>query len=63
MLSLKPAFIAALVARCHGQVILTREELFDAERRLMIDLQENERGEIVITTYQCERLRQIESLD
>lgn len=51
---LKPSLIAALVARCHGQVILTREELYDAERRLMIDVQENERGEIVITTFKTD---------
>ncbi len=54
MQQLKPSIIAALVARSHGQVILTREELYDAER-LMIDLSENDRGEWVITTFEQDR--------
>lgn len=53
-MQLKPSIIAALVARSHGQVILTREELYDAER-LMIDLSENDRGEWVITTFEQDR--------
>jgi hypothetical protein len=51
---LSPSIIAALVARSHGQVILTREELYDAER-LMIGLSENDRGEWVITTFEQDR--------
>jgi hypothetical protein len=53
-MTLKPSIIAALVARHHGQVILTREELYDAER-LMIDASENDRGEWVITTFEQDR--------
>lgn len=53
-MTLKPAIIAALVARHHGQVILTREELYEAER-LMIDMAENDRGEWVITTFEQDR--------
>ena len=53
-MQLKPFIIAALVQRSHGQVILTREELYDAER-LMIDLSENDRGEWVITTFEQDR--------
>lgn len=53
-MTLKPSIIAALVARHHGQVILTVEELYSAER-LMIDASENDRGEWVITTFEQDR--------
>lgn len=59
---LKPSIIAALVARSHGQVILTREELYEAER-LLIDASENERGEWVITTFQQDRDREQQTLN
>lgn len=50
MITLKPSIIAALVARCgHGQVILTREELFDAEL-MTIETSVNDRGELILQT-------------
>ena len=58
-MNLSPTIIAALVERCHGQVILTREELYDAGL-LLIDCQENTRGEWVISTFKEPRLIQEE---
>lgn len=46
---LSPSLFAALIQRHHGQVILTREEVFDAGL-LGIRASENERGEIVLRT-------------
>ena len=61
-MNLKPSLIAALVKRSHGQVILTREELYEAER-LLIDASENERGELVITTFQQDREQEQQTLN
>lgn len=47
MIELTPAWIAALVARSHGQVILTREELADA-KLIRLAVTENDRGELVV---------------
>jgi hypothetical protein len=48
---LQPSVIAALVERFgHGQVILTRDEYYDAGR-LLISIAENDRGEFVLTTF------------
>lgn len=53
---LQPSVIAALVERFgHGRVVLTREEYFDAAR-LLIDVQENDRGEFVLTTFRQVRV-------
>lgn len=52
---LSPAIIIALVERSHGQIVLTREELYDAGR-LLIDVQENGRGEYVLTTFKEEKI-------
>lgn len=53
MIELSPAWIAALVERNHGQVILSKEELHDAALiRLVVT--ENDRGELVIRTIKNE---------
>lgn len=52
---LKPSLIAALVARAHGQVILSREEFLDAER-LTVRAEINERGELVLRSFPHTRL-------
>jgi hypothetical protein len=39
---------AALIARCHGQVVLTTDELYEAER-LVLKVVANERNELVVT--------------
>ena len=46
---LTPAYIAALVARSHGQVILDKRDLADAAL-LKVEVTENDRGEVVIRT-------------
>lgn len=53
MIELSPAWIAALVERNHGQVVLTKEELADA-RLIRLAVTENDRGELVIQTIKEE---------
>ncbi len=50
MTIIPPPIVAALVARFHGQVILTAEEISDAARRLVVGYSTNDSGEFVITT-------------
>ncbi len=48
---LTPAFIAAMVERSHGQVILTEREIH-AAGLLSLEVTRNERSEVVIRTAQ-----------
>lgn len=51
---LTPAYIAALVERHHGQVIVTKREIYDAGL-LELEVTENDRGEVVIRTTDSRR--------
>lgn len=53
MIELSPAWIAALVERNHGQVILSKEEIYEAQL-LRLAVTENDRGELVIQTIKNE---------